>query len=234
MPCEPFETKLADGSTAFICYRGRRRKAEPCVGCAGPSSLLCDAPIIQGKTTCDACICAACAVHDGPDLDFCPEHVAPRGFVARTREEWQEYFSERAAIIQFVGGVPDRREAEQLARRLAGPRPPLPIKPPQWFRAEVAAEMKRETGRSAGLPARPPAPSLGPGHCRSCGASIVFASTTGGKVGPFQPDQRGEWAIAGGIATHAGGQLELLATAVAPRYTSHFATCPQADQWRAR
>lgn len=246
MPCERFELELPDGtvSRGFICHRGRRQKAKPCVGCAGPSSLLCDAPIGGGKTTCDASICAGCAVHDGPDLDFCPAHVAPRGFIARDRAEWDEFFAERAAIVQFLSHAEPPRDdrekaarraaAEQAARRLSGPRPTLPMQPPGWFRGEVAAEHRRETGKSAGLPAAAPAPRLGASSCRSCGKAIVFASTTGGKVGPFELDTRGDWEIHGGVASHAGGQLELLATVVLPRYTSHFASCPQADSWRAR
>jgi hypothetical protein len=46
----------------------------------------------------------------------------------------------------------------------------------------------------------------GTGRCRSCGAPIAWAKySVDGKAAPFNPDG-----------------------------TSHFATCPQADQWRKR
>lgn len=41
------------------------------------------------------------------------------------------------------------------------------------------------------------------GHCRSCGAPIMWARTPSGGLGPLDHDGK-----------------------------SHFATCPQADRWR--
>ena len=43
------------------------------------------------------------------------------------------------------------------------------------------------------------------GHCRSCGAEVLWCFTPKGKKAPIDRDGR-----------------------------SHFATCPQADQWRRR
>lgn len=70
-------------------------------------------------------------------------------------------------------------------------------------------------------------------HCRSCGASIIWATTEHG-VGRMPVD----------VEPVAGGNLELDELAghtavrvVTPepdveRYVSHFATCPQSAEWR--
>ncbi len=69
-------------------------------------------------------------------------------------------------------------------------------------------------------------------RCRSCNAEIIWANTPNGKVGPFELDAAGAWAIEQGKARHVGvAQLELGAIQRAG-FTSHFATCPQADEWR--
>lgn len=80
-----------------------------------------------------------------------------------------------------------------------------------------------------------------PTACRSCGRAIVFAvHGTTGKLHPFESDDaKGVWVIENGTARHVGTpepQLELGASASdrAPRFTSHFATCPDAQQWRGR
>lgn len=79
-----------------------------------------------------------------------------------------------------------------------------------------------------------------PTKCKSCGAEIVFAyHFTTGKNAPFEKDDVGHFTLENGAARHVGppaAQLELGATS-APgpqRYTSHFANCPKAADWRKR
>jgi hypothetical protein len=74
--------------------------------------------------------------------------------------------------------------------------------------------------------------------CRSCKAAIVFArSATTGKLMPFElDDAKGDWSLVNGVASHVG---KAPAAAIAgvdpvPRYTSHFARCPAASEWRKR
>lgn len=70
--------------------------------------------------------------------------------------------------------------------------------------------------------------------CQSCGAPIVFARTTTGKPAPFEADRNGLWTIENGAARYLGTattQLDLGAEQV-ERFTSHFASCPQAKGWR--
>lgn len=76
-----------------------------------------------------------------------------------------------------------------------------------------------------------------PTKCRSCKAPVVFAVMyTSGKSSPFEIDDAGEWVLENGIAKHVGPVSKPLELGAAPgpqRYTSHFARCPQAKQWRA-
>jgi hypothetical protein len=67
--------------------------------------------------------------------------------------------------------------------------------------------------------------------CRSCGASIIWARTVAGKLIPLDAE----------TTTLPAGHFRLETrfnppTAVSvlpgPVYASHFATCPQADEWR--
>lgn len=58
-------------------------------------------------------------------------------------------------------------------------------------------------------------------HCRSCNAPITWAATPNGKSMPL--DHPGEHRVVVG----ADGFARVVAT-----YTSHFATCAQADQHR--
>ncbi len=70
--------------------------------------------------------------------------------------------------------------------------------------------------------------------CNSCGAAIIWANTPKGKVAPYQVDPDGHWVIDGGKARHVGEARQLeLGLAQPTYYSSHFSTCPQADQWRA-
>jgi hypothetical protein len=74
-----------------------------------------------------------------------------------------------------------------------------------------------------------------PGECRTCKAPIYWAATALGKSAPFdaKPNPEGGW----WLARKPGGQT--VATVAPPheqparnRYTSHFATCPNAAQHR--
>jgi hypothetical protein len=84
--------------------------------------------------------------------------------------------------------------------------------------------------------------------CRSCGAPIIWARHhETGRVMPLdrEPDPGGSWLLE---PSPVPGKRELVAYYVPPerllrpydpsegraRRTSHFATCPQADEWRRR
>lgn len=70
--------------------------------------------------------------------------------------------------------------------------------------------------------------------CRSCGAAVVWARmATSGKLSPFQLDEAGEWVIVDEVASHQGRAPEGIDPA-APRFTSHFSTCPNAGTWRKK
>ena len=77
-----------------------------------------------------------------------------------------------------------------------------------------------------------------PSKCRSCGALIYWAKTASGKSIPVNvlPVHRGNV-----LLTWSNRRRELMATVLAVPgdaqpwrnvYTSHFATCPQADAHR--
>lgn len=63
--------------------------------------------------------------------------------------------------------------------------------------------------------------------CRSCKAPVIWVRTTKGKMMPLnaEPDPNGSFAIIDGVAEPARLFDQT-------RYTSYFATCPQAKQWR--
>jgi hypothetical protein len=68
------------------------------------------------------------------------------------------------------------------------------------------------------------------GKCRSCGAVIVWARTVADRLMPLdaEPVADGNIVLVNGMAVSTAnddpaGQLH---------YKSHFATCPQSDQWR--
>ncbi len=66
-------------------------------------------------------------------------------------------------------------------------------------------------------------------HCRSCEAAVVFARHYETKrVSPWAPDAEGQWVILDGHAR----PFEPLLHRGEQRFTSHFATCPQAQRWR--
>lgn len=78
--------------------------------------------------------------------------------------------------------------------------------------------------------------------CRSCGAAIRWAATVNGKRMPVddQPTPDGTLilsdptpgAYAPTVALFVAGQPSLFDEPDPPRFTSHFATCPNADQHR--
>ena len=65
-------------------------------------------------------------------------------------------------------------------------------------------------------------------ECKSCHAPVTWAETVTGKAAPFEIDARGEWVIVEGKARKMGPGD------VPPYFTSHFATCKQASQWRRK
>lgn len=82
-----------------------------------------------------------------------------------------------------------------------------------------------------------------PSLCRSCGAAVRWVkSAKTGRVMPLDPEPRDD----GNIVLLDRWQLNLRLARVLehdevtqerlfgiePRYVSHFATCPQADEWR--
>jgi hypothetical protein len=82
--------------------------------------------------------------------------------------------------------------------------------------------------------------------CRSCGAEVFFtpsAATGRRMILDAEPTPTGYIALvqptkgksAGTFAAVLTGEaLETARAAGEPLYTSHHATCPQADQWRRR
>lgn len=86
----------------------------------------------------------------------------------------------------------------------------------------------------------------GSSSCDSCGAAVVWAvHASSGKRSPFdaEPAELGNWSLAreGGelVARYAGpvrhGALELGDISSLPGfYVPHFATCPDAADWRRR
>lgn len=65
--------------------------------------------------------------------------------------------------------------------------------------------------------------------CKSCGAAVRWMMTPKGKAIPLDPQPRddGNLVIIGSLAWKSDGTP-------GPRYVSHFATCPYADQHRKR
>ena len=67
--------------------------------------------------------------------------------------------------------------------------------------------------------------------CRSCGASITWATTAKGKAIPLDVEPRadGNIEVRAGIAHYVTPDLNAVGTR---RYVSHFSTCPQAKSHR--
>ena len=76
-----------------------------------------------------------------------------------------------------------------------------------------------------------------PARCRSCGAPIRFVRTVHGHTHPldWDPVPHGEWTL---TTDPKGAEVMLRATHLTSKeadlYTSHFATCPDADQHRRK
>lgn len=66
--------------------------------------------------------------------------------------------------------------------------------------------------------------------CKSCGARVIWARTKNGKPTPLNADPvpDGTMYVRDGVARH----VDLLTPKDTPWYMPHFATCPQADEWR--
>jgi hypothetical protein len=79
-------------------------------------------------------------------------------------------------------------------------------------------------------------PDTGVSRCRSCGAEIVWAITERGKRMPLdaEPSEAGTFVV----RSRVEGERVVLHALYAPEagaglhHTSHFATCPQAGEWR--
>lgn len=71
-------------------------------------------------------------------------------------------------------------------------------------------------------------------RCRSCNAEIIWAVTAAGKRMPLDEASNAE----GNVLLHENGTCIVLAAGDdrewedSSRHTSHFATCPNADQHR--
>lgn len=67
--------------------------------------------------------------------------------------------------------------------------------------------------------------------CRSCGAAVLWVTTTAGRLMPVdaEPVEGGNVEVLGNGTAVVHGQPEL---APGDRYVAHFVTCPQAETWR--
>lgn len=73
--------------------------------------------------------------------------------------------------------------------------------------------------------------------CSSCGADILWCeSATTGALMPIdaEPVASGNVALVGRVAHVRRGDLFEPMLPEGPRYQSHFATCPNAKQWRRK
>ena len=74
--------------------------------------------------------------------------------------------------------------------------------------------------------------------CKSCGAPVVWTVTHNGKAMPVDADpvENGNIVLRRDgetvVAEYPGREHPSLFEAPRPRYVSHFATCPERDQWR--
>lgn len=70
--------------------------------------------------------------------------------------------------------------------------------------------------------------------CRSCGDPVVWAEFASGKKSPFdiEPSAAGDWALNEAYDPPKATKLHRAAGSTEEGYTSHFATCPDADSHR--
>lgn len=81
MACEI--VKLENGFRAIVCTRGRR--SSPKCSCGRRADFVCDWKI-RPAMTCDAPVCAECAVSPAKDKHICPERAGPlRAWQAKRR-----------------------------------------------------------------------------------------------------------------------------------------------------
>lgn len=76
-------------------------------------------------------------------------------------------------------------------------------------------------------------------ECRSCHAWVVWVITPKGKRMPLdaEPSVDGRFAFTGGTVDDGRGPVPSVVynkgdTSTRPHFTSHYATCPEADSWR--
>jgi hypothetical protein len=82
----------------------------------------------------------------------------------------------------------------------------------------------------------PAAPEFRVEECRSCKAPIIYAATTGGKTMPVDAEPVDDGNVLLRRTTY-GGAVATVTTATLfsdPLRKSHFATCPDADEWRSK
>jgi len=70
-------------------------------------------------------------------------------------------------------------------------------------------------------------------ECKSCGKPIVWAITTQGKAAPLVADYARHETKTIKLRTRAGATVEVMIISV-PERNSHFADCPQKNQWRKK
>jgi len=75
--------KLPGGGTAIVCSRGPVQRCK----CGALATRLCDWKVPGKKSgTCDAPLCANCAISPAPDKDLCADHA----------REWEAWKANRA------------------------------------------------------------------------------------------------------------------------------------------
>ena len=70
--------------------------------------------------------------------------------------------------------------------------------------------------------------------CRSCGAEVIWTVTEAGKSMPVDASAMATGNLVlerenGVVRSHVENMMD---DPDEPRFTSHFVTCPEADQWR--
>lgn len=134
-----------------------------------------------------------------------------------------------------MGGLSARESRAAYGRWI--PPPDFPGPPlarggsgPGTAAAEALMEAARDLGPDGGPLAQGPV-------CRSCGAPIRWARTRAGKAVPLDAEPADD----GNVVLQEDGTARVLTRrqmdgggVAAPRYTSHFATCPDAARHRRR
>lgn len=71
MPC--ITTRNRQKNKVVVCVRGRT-KLQRCSVCGELAEKQCDYRPIKKAKTCDAYLCARCAVSIAHEVDYCPHH----------------------------------------------------------------------------------------------------------------------------------------------------------------